>query len=297
MYRAHFGLREPPFGLTPDTSFVFACTAHQQALNTLLVAAKSGEGFMKITGEVGAGKTLLCRRFLASLGESFVSAYILNPYLDPRSLLLALADELRTPLQKDADMHQLLKSLTLALLRFARQGKQVVICLDEAQAMPQESLEALRLLTNLETEKRKLVQVVLFGQPELDEKLAHPSVRQLRQRITFHCRLDGLDRSELDHYLVHRLSVAGYHGSRIFTRRAVRLMHRLSGGIPRLVNILAHKSLLLTYGEGGHEVVPRHVRIAATDTPAAKNGIEPWWWLAFAMLLVSLSGIGWTFLQ
>ena len=297
MYRAYFGLREPPFGITPDTSFVFACTSHQEALNTLLIAVKSGEGFIKITGEVGTGKTLLCRRFLATLGNSCVSAYIPNPYLDPHSLLLALADELGTPLKKDAGQHQLLKSLTLALLGFARQGKQVVVCLDEAQTMPLESLEALRLLTNLETEKRKLVQVVLFGQPELDKKLAQPSVRQLRQRITFQYHLGALAKNELDHYLAHRLNVAGYSGNRIFATPAVRLMHRLSGGIPRLVNILAHKTLLLVYGEGEHQALPHHVRIAAADTPAAKSSVHPGWWFTFAMLLISVSGVAWKFLQ
>ena len=297
MYRAYFGLREPPFGITPDTSFIFACTAHQEALNTLLVAVKTGEGFIKITGEVGTGKTLLCRRFLSTLGNTCVSAYIPNPYLEPRSLLLALADELGTPLKKDADQHRLLKSLTLALLGFARQGKQVVICLDEAQMMPLESLEALRLLTNLETEKRKLLQVVLFGQPELDKRLAQPSVRQLRQRITFQYHLGALAGNELDHYLTHRLSVAGYRGTRIFTTSAVRLMYRLSGGIPRLVNILSHKTLLLVFGEGKDQVLPRHVHAAAADTPSAKSGLHAGWWLAFATLLISGGGVIWKFLQ
>ncbi|MGH8711185.1 MAG: ExeA family protein, partial [Burkholderiales bacterium] len=197
----------------------------------------------------------------------------------------------------DADQHQLLKSLTLALLGFARQGKQVVICLDEAQTMPLESLEALRLLTNLETEKRKLVQVVLFGQPELDKRLAQPSVRQLRQRITFHYHLGALAKNELDHYLTHRLNVAGYRGNRLFTGSAVRLMHRLSGGIPRLVNILAHKTLLLVYGEGERQVLPRHVRAAAADTPSVKFGLHPVWWFAFAMLFISVGGVIWKFLQ
>ncbi|MGH8632947.1 MAG: ExeA family protein, partial [Burkholderiales bacterium] len=168
MYRTHFGLGEMPFGITPDTSFAYACKTHQEALNTLLVAVKNGEGFLKITGEVGTGKTLLCRRFLATIDQSHVSAYIPNPYLEPRTLLFALAAELRVPLPRDADQHQLLKELSRGLLNFARQGKTVVLCLDEAQAMPIETLEALRLLTNLETEKRKLLQVVLFGQPELD---------------------------------------------------------------------------------------------------------------------------------
>jgi len=290
MYQSHFGLREPPFGITPDTSFAYACNSHQEALNTLLVAARNGEGFMKITGEVGTGKTLLCRRFLATLDARFVSAYIPNPYLEPRTLMFALADELGIPLPRESDQHQLLKELSRALLHFARQGKTVVVCLDEAQAMPQETLEALRLLTNLETEKRKLLQVVLFGQPELDERLAHQSVRQLRQRITFQYRLAALTPAEVDHYLAHRLRVAGYRGNRLFLRSAVRRLHRASRGVPRLINIMAHKSLLLAFGEGLQQVLPRHVRTAAADTPAAMPRPR-WLWLGFAMVLVVAGGL------
>ncbi len=292
MYRAHFGLREPPFRITPDTSFAYACNTHQEALNTLLVAVKNGEGFIKITGEVGTGKTLLCRRFLAMLGQNHVSAYILNPYLEPRTLLFALAEELGVALPKQADQHQLLKELTRALLNFARQGKTVVLCLDEAQAMPIETMEALRLLTNLETEKRKLLQVVLFGQPELDQKLDQKSVRQLKQRITFQYQLTALDREEVDHYIAHRLRVARYRGNRLFTKPATRLVHRLSGGVPRLINIVADKAMLLAYGEGLQQVLPRHVRGAAVDTPVARQR-RPWWWFGFAMLLISIGGISW----
>lgn len=295
MYKGHFGLREMPFGITPDTSFVYACNAHQEALNTLLVASRNGEGFIKVTGEVGTGKTLLCRRFLATLGENFVSAYILNPELEPRTLLFALAEELHVNLSREADEHQLLKQLTRALLNFARHGKIVVLCLDEAQAMPLATLETLRLLTNLETEKRKLLQVVLFGQPELDDKLGHQSIRQLRQRITFQCRLGTLDRHEVDRYLAHRLRVAGYLGNRLFTTPAVRAVHRVSGGVPRLVNIVAHKAMLLAFGQGVQQVLPRHVRSAAADTPAVKRP-RPWWWLGFAMVVMSASGIGWALL-
>src|SRR5690242_8334585 len=139
MYRTHFALREPPFGITPDTSFAFSCTAHQEALNTLLVAARNGEGFIKITGEVGTGKTLLCRKFMATLEEDFVTAYIPNPYLEPRTLMMALADELEVTLEKDVDQHQLLKSITNRLLELAGEGKRVLLCLDEAQAIPVES--------------------------------------------------------------------------------------------------------------------------------------------------------------
>lgn len=294
MYQTHFGLREPPFGITPDTSFAYACNSHQEALNTLLVAARNGEGFMKITGEVGTGKTLLCRRFLSMLDARFVSAYIPNPYLEPRTLMFALAEELGITLLRDADQHRLMKELSRALLNFARQGKTVVLCLDEAQAMPQETLEALRLLTNLETEKRKLLQVVLFGQPELDERLAHSAVRQLRQRITFQYRLKALSVEEVDQYLAHRLRVAGYRGSRLFAPAAVRHIHRASGGVPRLINVIAHKSLLLTFGEGLQQVQPRQVRNAAADTPAAGKP-RRWWWLGVAMVLMAAGGVSLAF--
>jgi MSHA biogenesis protein MshM len=295
MYQTHFGLREMPFGITPDTSFTYACAAHQEALNTLLVAVKNEGGFIKITGEVGTGKTLLCRRFLSTLDPSHVSAYIPNPYLEPRTLLFALAEELGVTLPKQSDQHQLLKELTRALLHFARQGKTVVLCLDEAQAMPIETLEALRLLTNLETEKRKLLQVVLFGQPELDQRLNGASVRQLRQRITFQYQLRALARDELERYVAHRLRVAGYRGFRLFTRPATRLVHRFSGGVPRLINIMCHKAMLLAYGEDAQQVLPSHVRRAAMDTPATGQR-QQWWWFGFAMLVVSASGIGWVVL-
>lgn len=277
MYLQHFGLTELPFGITPDTSFAFSGAAHQEALNTLLIAIKSGEGFIKITGEVGTGKTLLCRRFLSTLGDGYVTAYLPNPYLEPRTLLMALAEELGVALDKDSDQYHLLKALGLALLNFARAEKGVVLCLDEVQAMPLESLEVLRLLSNLETEKRKLLQLVLFGQPELDDKLDNPSVRQLKQRIAFHYRLGGLKRRELDHYLAHRLRVAGYRGRRMFSPSAVRLIHRASDGTPRLVNILAHKALLSAYGEGRQEVARRHVSAAARDTEGACQPLWRFW--------------------
>jgi MSHA biogenesis protein MshM len=276
MYLNHFGLREPPFGLTPDTAFAFACSPHQEALNTLLVAVAGGEGFMKITGEVGTGKTLLCRRFMAQLDAETVTAYIPNPYLDPRGLLLALAAELRVTFDQDDDPHALLNVLNQALLDHARGGRRVVVCLDEAQAMPLETLESLRLLSNLETEKRKLFQVVLFGQPELDAKLCHESVRQFLQRVTFHYHLAPLTRSELDFYVAHRLRVAGYVGDRLFTRPALRALYRGSAGVPRLINVLAHKAMLAAYGEGRHYVSAAHVSRAASDTPSAHSARSPW---------------------
>ena len=275
MYLDHFGLSELPFGITPDTSFTVLTRSHQEALNTLLVALNSGEGFIKITGEVGTGKSLLCRRLLQALPENAVSAYLPNPYLAPRTLLLALAEELGVAVDSASDDYHLLKCVNEALLAYAGDERPVVVCIDEAQAMPLETLESLRLLSNLETEKRKLLQIVLFGQPELDRKLAEPSVRQLLQRIAFHYRLGCLGREEIGNYLAHRLRVAGYRGDELFAPRTVRSLHRASRGTPRLLNILAHKSLLAVYGEGKHAVLPRHVRQAAADTEGAA---APGWW-------------------
>lgn len=271
MYLQHFGLLEAPFGITPDTSYAFAARAHQEALNTLLLAVREGEGFVKITGEVGTGKTLLCRRFLATLGEDCRSAYLPNPSLRPQTLLLALAKELGADITPETDEYTLMKALNDLLLGEAAAGRRVVVCLDEVQAMPLPTLETVRLLSNLETEKRKLLQVVLFGQPELDAKLADASVRQIRQRIAFHYQLQGLTRDELQAYLDHRLRVAGYRGAPLFDGAATTGLYRASRGIPRLVNILAHKSLISAYGRGARSVSAAHVRRAAKDTEGARR--------------------------
>jgi MSHA biogenesis protein MshM len=210
--------------------------------------------------------------------------------------MLALAEELRVAIDVGAEQHQILKLINHALLDFAREGKRVVVCLDEAQAMPLESLEALRLLSNLETEKRKLLQVILFGQPELDDKLSQESVRQLRQRITFQYRLDTLSRKEVEYYVAHRLRVAGYVGQPLFTPRALKLIYGATRGVPRLVNIVAHKCLLVVYGEGGHEVGARHVHMAADDTPSARQ-LQTLWWRVVPSLAVAVAGGAWFLLQ
>lgn len=284
-YVTYFGLREPPFGITPDTSFFYACRSTQEALNTLLVAVSNGEGFIKITGEVGTGKTLLCRKFLTTLDAGWVSAYIPNPTLEPRGLLLAIAEELGVTIDVGADPHRLLKGITKCLLDLARLRKRVVLCMDECQAMPLETLEAVRLLTNLETEKRKLLHVVLFGQPELDRRLADPSIRQLLQRISFQYSLTGLAEEEVGAYIAHRLAVAGYSREAMFSDGAVSALHRASRGVPRLVNILAHKSLLQVFGQGANRVERSHVNAAASDTPAAR--VARSWWPRFRFTRVA----------
>lgn len=275
LYLSHFGLKEAPFSITPDTSFYFATKSYQEGLNTLLYAIHAREGFIKITGEVGTGKTMLCRKLIASLDETFKVAYVPNPYLEPQSLLLVIAEELRIPIPTELTQHSLLKAITRALLGFARNGNKVVICLDEAQAMPTETLEALRLLSNLETEKRKLLQVVIFGQPELEIKLNHPSIRQLKQRISFDHHLTQFNFDEMQHYINHRLSVAGYRGGRVFSSAALYMMFIKSQGVARLINILANKALLAAYGKGKRLVGVSEVLAAVSDTETAhKNTLS-----------------------
>ena len=299
MYTRHFDLREPPFSITPDTSFFYAHSAHQTALNTLLVAVRSGEGFIKVTGEVGTGKTLLCRKFLSALAadRTFLTAYIPNPYLEPTTLLMAIADEFRIGYDDGINQHHLLKLLTKFLIDSYADGKRVILALDEAQAMPTETLEALRLLSNLETEKRKLLQVILFGQPELDRRLEEPSIRQLRQRITFSSKLQPLSLAEVEYYLAHRLSIAGYRGGRLFSARAIKVLYQVSRGIPRLVNILAHKSLMAAFGEGLHYVEHRHVWSAVEDTEsvsrARHRGLLKYFAGLLATVLLSVGALVW----
>lgn len=268
MYYAHFGLKSLPFGITPDTDFFFASRTNQEAYNTLAVALDSGEGFIKITGEIGTGKTLLCRRLIRSLGRQFKVAYIPNPYLEPTSFFWMLAKELSIDVSMFAEQNKMLAALNEGLLALMQSDIKVIVCLDEAQSMPLETLEALRLLSNLETEKRKLVQVVLFGQPELDIKLNQPCIRQLRQRIGFEYTLGRLTKDELTLYLHYRLHVAGYTGGTLFTPESIQLLYKKTQGTPRLVNILAHKAMMVTYGRGFRQVGKEEMQMAIEDTKA-----------------------------
>jgi MSHA biogenesis protein MshM len=294
MYLNHFRLKEFPFGITPDTSFFFSSRTSQQALNTLLVASRAGEGFIKITGEVGTGKTLLCRQLLECAGSDFQTAYIPNPCLTPTGLLLELAQELgadTAALSQAPEMqqhHLLLKALAQRLLDLALENKRALVCLDEVQAMPIETLEALRLLTNLETEKRKLVQVVIFGQPELDEKLNHPSIRQLKQRITFEYHLGPLEGPELARYVNHRMAVGGYDGERLFSAPALWMLRWRTRGFPRLVNIVVHKALMCSYGRGKKSVGFREMKEAISDTASLRLRTPHVTWAGLAIFAVLL---------
>jgi len=265
VYLEHFGLTEFPFTITPDTDFAFRARHHQAAINTVLLALAGNEGFVKVTGEVGTGKTLICRHLLANLPPDVVSAYLLNPRLSPTRLLRAVAHELGVRLRRSTDDYTLFRSLEASLLQIARVGKRAVLCIDEAQALPMESLEALRLLSNLETGKRKLIQIVLFGQPELDEMLQARSMRSLASRISFSAQLEGLARGDFAHYLQHRMAVAGWVGDSVFSSAACAVLWHASSGIPRLANILAHKSLMMAFGRGRRSVGLHEAWAAAHD--------------------------------
>lgn len=275
MYLSHFQLKEKPFSITPDTAFFMNRAGHQDALNVLLVALRSGEGFIKVIGEVGVGKTILCRKLLKILNKDSVTAYIHNPYLQPDTLLYAIADSLSVKYDENASQYALLKLITRKLLDYHREGKRIVLCLDEVQAMPVKTLETLRLLTNLETEKRKLLQVILFGQPELDDVLDQPAIRQLKQRITFSHRLLPLNKVATTAYIRHRLTIAGTTQKDLFSSAAIDCLYRYSGGIPRLVNILCHKAMMVAYGEGEAQIGLKHMRLAAEDTIETQTMKKP----------------------
>ena len=287
MYQQYFNMSEMPFALLPDTSFFYESDSYKEALNVLLVAIRSGEGFVKVTGEVGTGKTMLCRKLLNCLDdENYVSVYIPNPFLSPNQLRMALADELgvdyRDDISNDITSYRLMSDITNKLMEHNKQGRKVVVCLDEVQAMPIETLEALRLFSNIETEKSKLMQTVLFGQPELDERLAQNCNRQLKQRISFSYKLEPVDRKSLTGYINHRLRIAGYHGGELFTSKAIDKIYKNSKGVPRIVNTLCNKTLILAFGQGKNNVVCKHVTQAINDAAEGNTTKR----LALSVLLV-----------
>lgn len=264
MYEQYYGLSEKPFGLTPDTQFFYQSFTHREALDVLRVAIRAGDGFIKVTGEVGTGKTLLCRKLLDALEPEFDTVYIPNPYMNCNALFDAVLLEMGITDRLQHDNY--LACINDYLIDSARQGRGTVIILDEAQSLPEESLEAIRLLSNLETGKQKLVQIVLFGQPELDARLARSSIRQLQQRIVHAYQLQPLSRDSIRSYLLHRVKSAGYRGPELFDHGALRRLYKLSQGIPRVINVLSNKALMLSYSSGEYYVNSKHIEAAAADS-------------------------------
>jgi general secretion pathway protein A len=263
MYNEFYGFRESPFNITPDPRFLFFSDRHREAFNHILFGIRERKGFIQVTGEVGAGKTTVCRAILEELGDKVRTALILNPCLTSKQLLRAILTELG--LKAKNDKVACLHVLNQFLLEQLAAGNDVVLFIDEAQDLDFELLEEVRLLSNLETDQRKLLQIVLLGQPELREKLDERRLRQLRQRITVRYHLKPLTRPEMEHYIQHRLHVAGGNGLPTFNRFALGSIYRYSGGVPRLVNAVCDKALLCGYVTGDDHLTWRHVRRAIRE--------------------------------
>lgn len=298
LYLDHFGLREPPFRITPHTDFFFTGANRGPTLDALIYAITQDEGIVKVTGEVGSGKTMLCRMLLERLPEHVETLYLANPSLSRQEILGAIADELGIPTDGKAT-HSLTRALQDALIERYAKGRRVVLLIDEAHAMPAESLEEIRLLSNLESKATKLLQIALFAQPELDERLAATDMRQLRERITQHFNLAPLKQDDIGAYIEFRLRAAGYRGPNPFSAEAVTMIAKISEGLSRRINILADKALLAAYSNGRHQVGSAETRIAAQDArfsalkPKPATQLTPLFWgatgAAIAALLVALT--------
>ncbi len=276
MYLEHFGLDRPPFKITPDTSMFFEGSKRGAALDALIYAIKSGEGIIKVVGEVGSGKTMLCRMLEVRLSTAVDIVYIANPSLSPDNILHVIAHELHIEITNTDSKLDVMQKLQKYLLSKHADNRQVVVFVEEAQSMPLETLEEIRLLSNLETDQHKLLQMVLFGQPELDEKLAQPQIRQLKERITHSFYLDPFPPADTLDYLNFRLRAVGYRGPSLFSRRTANAVERYSGGLSRRINIIADKALMASFSEGGHEVNTGHVVTAAKDSDFSRpRGYRP----------------------
>jgi general secretion pathway protein A len=299
MYTAFYGLREKPFVLSPDPRFLFLADSHREALAHLLYGLEQGEGFIVISGEVGTGKTTICRSLLERLGAETELAFLFNPSNNATELLQSICEEFGLPPER-LSRRELLAQLNAFLLEKKAESKRVVLIIDEAQNLSAQTLEQVRLLSNLETSSSKLIQIILLGQPELDDKLDSDELRQLRQRISVRWSLQPLPFDDLRGYVAHRLRVAAGAGRVIFNDRALREIHRRSSGIPRLVNVLCDRALLAGYAAQVPVIGPKIVRAAATELPGVSRGASEralpriaYWTAATAAIgLAALLGYG-----
>ena len=274
LYLEHFGLAEPPFRITPHTDFFFDGADRGATLGALIYAILHDEGIVKLSGEVGSGKTMLCRVLMERLPPHVETIYLATPSLARDEILHAIADDLELRLTHERTTVAL-RELQEHLIRLYGAGRRVVVLIDEAHVMPEETLEQVRLLSNLESNRHKLMQLVLFGQPELDATLAKPSLRQLRDRITHAFRMRPLAEPEVAKYVSFRMRAAGYRGPDVFAPGALARVARASGGLTRRINILADKSLLAAFTQNVHAVTERHVRAAIADSEFARLR-RPW---------------------
>ena len=292
LYLEHFGLSEPPFRITPHTDFFFDGADRGATLEALIYAVLHDEGIVKVSGEVGSGKTMLSRVLMERLPGHVDTIYLATPSLAADEILHAIADELQLKLSERRTVA--LRELQELLIRLYGEGRRVVILVDEAHVMPDDTLEQVRLLSNLESNRHKLLQIVLFGQPELDATLAKSSLRQLRDRITHAFRMRPLLQPEVAKYLDFRMRAAGYRGPEVFTARAAAMLARASGGLTRRINILADKALLAAYTENTHAVTPRQARAAIRDSEFSTPGqrLRPAAYLGAALAAGIVLGAG-----
>jgi type II secretory pathway predicted ATPase ExeA len=302
VYFDYFGLKEAPFRITPNTDYWYAGGQRGEMLAALLYAIGQGEGIIKVVGEVGSGKTMLCRKLAAQLPDTIDSVYLGNPTLEPDDMLAAILADLGIQAPETGRQARLAQ-LNATLLDRHEAGRRVVVFVEEAQGIALDHLEFLRLLTNLETATDKLLQIVLFGQPELDVQLADPRIRQLKDRITLSLNLSPLTEVEVADYLRARLAVAGYRGPDLFPPPLIVRMTRLSGGLSRRINVLADKTLLAAYAGQTHTLTPAHLEAAAGDAemqplqqqPATRHSLHRWVWLGAGLVaaLGLLSLVAW----
>ena len=265
MYLEHFGLNEAPFRITPHTDFFFDGANRGATLDALIYAVTHDEGIVKVSGEVGSGKTMLCRVLMERLPDTVTIIYLANPSLSREDILYAIADELRLNLPENARTSAVLRALQDHLIKSFSEGRQVVVLIDEAHAMPAETLEEIRLLSNLETNRNKLLQLVLFGQPELNDVLGRSDMRQLKERITHNFGLEPLVRDDISNYLDFRMRAAGYRGPSVFAPIALKMIAQTSFGLTRRINILADKALLAAFSANSHQIGAREMQAAIRD--------------------------------
>jgi MSHA biogenesis protein MshM len=286
MYHSHFGLNQSPFSITPNPAFFYSGSKRGDILDALIYAVTHGEGIIKVTGEVGSGKTMLCRMLEGLMPAHVEVIYLVNPTLSREEVMFTIAGELAIPTEgKRPD--EVIRLLHQDLISKHINGKQVVLLVEEAQAMPLETLEEIRLFSNLETAHHKLLQIVLFGQPELDVSLNLPSMRQLKERITHSFIVPPMTASLIPEFLMFRMRAAGYHGPNVFTKGAIKRLAKVSEGIVRRINILADKALLAAFADNTHAVEAKHVNAAIRDSEfsAKKHAIA---YRPIGLILLSL---------
>ncbi|MBA2352146.1 MAG: AAA family ATPase [Burkholderiales bacterium] len=292
MYYDHFGLSEPPFRITPNTGFFYSGGSRGAVLDALIYAIEQGEGIVKVTGEVGSGKTMLCRMLQTRLPEHVETVYLANPNVSADEILHAVAFELQLKIPRDAGRLEVMHALHEYLLDRHAAGKQVVVFVEESQSMALATLEEIRLLSNLETPDHKLLQIVLFGQPELDENLRAPNIRQLRERISHSFSLSPFSTRDVGEYLRFRLRAAGYRGPDLFNPKVANFLANATSGVTRRVNLAADKTLLAAFAENTHTITLKHAKAGVRDSEfAVPHRISAKWAIASA-LLVAAAGLG-----